>query len=425
MLQTRLNQLRQLGSNTGWLLGVELLAKVSRIVTIIALAASLTPLEYGTVMLALAAHEVIRLVLRSGTGAQIVQCDDKQLPLLAGNAYLVQWLFCLGLAAIQLALAQPIGAFYDNPDVSYLLILMALVYAIYPIVSVNVFLLHRANRMREFSLRNGACIIAENLSIAIFAVCGGGILAVAVGKWVFALGWLLSFVRVSVPHFSVCFQWHRFTSLIHTSSQLVLTELTRSLRLHMDVFIAGRLLSPELFGLYSFAKNAGVGLTNSLSNAYTSALYPYVCRQQRQGEALHSLWIYGAASLIGALFALQALAVPVYVPILFGEQWHAAQTTTAILCLVAIPTIWIDTLCTFKRAKAHYRSELHIRIFCLVVSAALLLITMPQTPVEVALTILFSSVLWLGCLFAPSLKPLKPFRLLNLNLLTSSFRKPL
>ena len=407
MLQTKIKQLRLLFSNTGWLLGVELLAKASRIITIIALAASLTPLEYGTVMLALASHEVLRLILRSGSGAQIVQCSDKQLPRLAGNAYLVQWLFCLALALLQLLLAQPIGAFYANPEITYLLSLMALVYLIYPVVSVKVFLLHRANRMREFSLRNGTCIIAENLTVAVLALCGGGMLAVIAGKWLFAICWLLAFINVKVPHFPVRFQWQQFSTLLHTSGQLVLTEVSRSLRLHMDIFLAGKLLSPELFGLYAFAKNAGVGLTNSLSNAYISALYPYLCRQQRQGEPLRQSWLYAAASSIALLFALQAAGVPIYVPLLFGEQWQTAQMTTALLCLVAIPSIWIDTLCAYQRAQAAYRKELAIRGYCLLSSAAVLLLVAPQTAEAFALTILLSSLLWLGCFVASGRKSLQ------------------
>lgn len=415
----KLAPLKVLICNAGWLLSVELLSKLSRILTIIALAASLTPIDYGTAMLALASHEVIRLILRSGTGAQIVQCAEKDLAEIAGNAYVVQWIFCLGLALLQVGLAFVIGAFYDNSVVTDLLIGMAAVYCLYPIVSVKVFLLQRANKMRAFSLRNGLCILSENLCTAAFAFAGSGLMAVVAGKWAFAICWLIGFYRLPVPSIPIRVQWQRIKTLFHSSSQLVFIEISRAARLHMDVFIAAKLLTPELFGLYSFAKNAGVGLTHSISNAFVAALYPYLCGQNRQVQAgQQQAWIYALATGVGGFFLIQAVLVPVYVPILFDEKWQLGHTTTALLCITGLPAIWIDILCTYKRSLADYKAELFIRTYCLVCSFTVILLVSPQTPEAFAQTLLASSALWLICLLPigkvrRSLCVLQPFSLIR------------
>ena len=70
---------RRLLDNTTWLLLTEMAGKISRILVILALAAHLSAIEYGTVMLALACHEVLKLMLRSGAGTQIIQCSEKNL----------------------------------------------------------------------------------------------------------------------------------------------------------------------------------------------------------------------------------------------------------------------------------------------------------------------------------------------------------
>jgi PST family polysaccharide transporter len=75
MLTTLQDESKRLLNNTSWLMATEIAAKVSRLLVILALAASLGVVEYGTVMLALACHEIFKLILRSGAGAQIIQCS--------------------------------------------------------------------------------------------------------------------------------------------------------------------------------------------------------------------------------------------------------------------------------------------------------------------------------------------------------------
>jgi len=42
---------------------------------------NLADVEYGTVMLALAYHEIFKLILCSNAGAQIIQCTEKITPI--------------------------------------------------------------------------------------------------------------------------------------------------------------------------------------------------------------------------------------------------------------------------------------------------------------------------------------------------------
>jgi PST family polysaccharide transporter len=47
---------------------------------ILVFATSLADVEYGAVMFALAYHEIFKLILCSGAGAQIIQCTEKNYP---------------------------------------------------------------------------------------------------------------------------------------------------------------------------------------------------------------------------------------------------------------------------------------------------------------------------------------------------------
>lgn len=389
---------KRLFSNVTWLLGTELAAKISRIFVIFVLAAQLSAIDYGTVMLALACHEILKLVLRSGAGSQIVQCDKHQLFEFARNGALLQWIICLLLTIFQASIALPIATFYNNPEVAELLIFMAFAYTLYPLVSVNVFLLHRASKMRYYSICNALCIVAENASIGIFAIFDCGIMSVVYGKWVFVLLWVALFYFAPVQKFGIGFNKSVFRALTKSSGQLLSTEFVRALRLQLDVLICARLLSPELFGIYSFAKSAGVGLSQSLNNAFNSALYPYLCDKQRQQTlSSYTFRIYAFTSLIGFSFLLQAIAVPFYVPILFDQQWQQSYLTVAFLCCAALPAIFIDTHCNILRAKAQYQQEMYVRIFCLITSTIGLFLFNANTPVDFALSVLSISAI---CMFA-------------------------
>ena len=400
MLTTLQDESKILLSNTSWLMATEIAAKVSRLLVILALAASLGVVEYGTVMIALACHEIFKLILRSGAGAQIIQCTEKKLPKYARNGALLQWLVCILLASTQAALASPIAGFYDNPSLTPLISLMAVVYLFYPLVSIKVFLIQRQGNMRFYSIRNAVCIVAENISIALFAFLDCGIMSIVYGKWVFTLLWLSLFYSAPAQNFGVGFQRNIFLKLTKTSGQLLSTELVRALRMQSDMLIGARLLSPELFGLYSFAKSAGVGLSQSINHAFNTALYPYLCDKHRSDQLKKYIpMVYLITCSVGTLFLIQAFLVPIYVPLLFEQVWQQNHRVVSLLCLAALPAVFIDTQCNVLRAKAQYQKELYVRIFCLIVSTVGLIAAQATTPENFALTILACSTLWLLTLF--------------------------
>jgi len=392
-IRIQLNSAFVLLSNAIWLLSAEFIAKISRIFTIIVLAAQLSPTSYGTAMLALAFHDVFALLLRAGVGSQLINCKLQQLESFAKNGMFIQWGICITIAIAQLSSADFLASLYDNEAVATLLKVMAVIYIFYPWVSVKISLLKRENKMRWFSIRNGLCVIIENVTIAIAALLGADILAVAIGKITFSIFWLILFSFSPVKSYGVGFTFSIINEMLKTSGKIFNTEFLRGIRIHADTFIAGKLLTPELFGFYTFAKNAGVGLSQSISQVYVGALYPYLCKLQREGQLSAQQNLINALSIsIGLLFVIQALIVPIYVPILFDEKWSPVIPIITILCLVAVPNLVIDIKCCFDRAIEQYHNETITRLICLLINLATLYIFAPNEPMEFAMVIFFSSL---------------------------------
>jgi PST family polysaccharide transporter len=392
-LTIQVNSVIELLSNATWLLTAEFISKISRIFTIVVLAAQLSPTAYGTAMLALAFHDVFGLLLRAGVGSQLINCKPHQLESFAKNGIIIQWVICLTIALAQWNSADYLSSLYDNNNIAILLQIMALIYIFYPWVSIKIFLLQRDNKMRWFSIRNGICVIIENSTIAITALLGADIFAVALGKIAFSLFWLVLFSLSPVKSYGMSFKLSIINKMLRTSGKLFNTEFLRGIRLHADTFIAGKLLTPELFGFYTFAKNAGVGLSQSISQVYISALFPYLCKLERKGRlSVQQNKIVIISLSIGSLFVIQAIFAPIYVPIIFDEKWSTAIPIISILCLVALPNLIIDIVCCVQRVKKQYHRETFTRLVCLIICIGTLFIFSPDEPMEFAITIFFSSL---------------------------------
>lgn len=392
--QTQDNQ--KLFKNTSWLLGVEFLAKASRLVTLLVAAYMLMPADYGIAMLALACHDIIRALMRSGAGSQVIQCGQNDLKRYAQNATIIQWGLGAFLCLLQFILAIAIAAIYEQQALTQLLQVMAFTYLLFPIVSIRVFLNQRTNDLKRFSWVNGVCIISENLSIPVFLYFDAGIMAFAYSKWVFAVLWVVLFLRLPQDNFGFGFHWNTFKTLCKTSYQLVATELLKTSRQHLDTFIAGKVLTPDLFGLYSFAKSSGIGLSQSISNAFNGALFPFMCKLNRAQQLQQKVvMIYSIATVIGALFLIQAALAPWYIPLLFSDNWQNAIPVVATLCFAALGGIWADTLCGYLRAQGLFSIEMNVRLLCIFSLLISLFIFPIGTPQQFANAFLIGSFIWL------------------------------
>ncbi|WP_075187222.1 oligosaccharide flippase family protein [Teredinibacter haidensis] len=392
--------------NTSWMLITEAVAKVSRLITVIAMAACLSPEIFGIACLALACHELIRIFSRAGAGAVVIQCGHAELSETAGNASLLQWCVCVALTLLQFLAAESIADFYQQQELKPLLQIMAITYLCYPIVAVKVFMLQRENRFRYFSLANAVTVSVDNLSIAVFLLLDQGVFSVAYAKIITAVCWVVIFGVASVKTYAPAFKASLFFPLAKTSSHIFAAEGLRVLRAQLDVLIAARLLDPLAFGYYSFAKNAGVGLSQSIITAYISGLYPYVCEQLRRGmgpQVLRKSLTFAAA--ISLVFVAQSLLAPVYIALLFPQKWESSAALVSILCITGVSAIFTDTFSVFLRARRETLREVFLIAFTVVSAALAIILVQPSTSLALAWVTLLASF---SCLL-PLLLQLKIF----------------
>jgi len=367
--------------NMGWMGVAELMSRLSRLLAAVVLARCLGVNDYGVVAIAMTTGELVNVLTRNGIGARIVLASDDQLQGACNEAFYLNRRFCLGLCLLQSALAWPVAYFYQAPQLTGLIIALAGSYLIYPYAMVQVYRVQRANRMKLTGLATGSQVTLDNLLSAALAWHGLGVWSVVLPKLVVAPLWVLLFRYAEPwrPSRRNAIKANDKQSMAF-STDILLTEIIKTLRGNLDKLLIGRMLGLEALGLYYFAINAGVGLSLSLVTAFNTAVYPHLCNLRSSagdfwGGYLSSLrWVGVIAFLV---LGGQALAAPWYVPLVFGEQWLPAISLVIILIISAIPRPLAETAGQMLRAAELTAIDLRWNIAMTLWCCAGLLLAMP------------------------------------------------
>ncbi len=362
--------------NLSWLATGELMVRVSRLLTTLILARYLSLQDYGLAALAVASAEVVRILAANGVGNLILKAEQGKLAIVTQTVFWLNLLIGVGMFCLQFFAAPWIAELYRAPVLESLLRALAFSHLIYPFAMVQFNLLQRDSRMKEAGLIMGATVTLDNLVCAVLALSGFGVWSVIWPKLFAATLWVVVINRRVrwLPRWQ--FSWSELRDARRYSGGVLLAECLKNGRNQFDMFILGRLLPADVFGLYAFARNAGLGISLSLTNGFNTALLPKLCDARRAGEQLASSYFASLATamkFIAPLILCQALLAPVYVPLLFGQQWAPASMLIVALCLSAIPRMVFESASMYFRAADQLRSEnqvalLFTSMFCGVIA---------------------------------------------------------
>ncbi|MEX1666782.1 oligosaccharide flippase family protein [Zhongshania arctica] len=346
--------------NLSWIAAGEMMVRVSRLITTLVLARYLSLNDYGLAALAIATAEIVRVLASNGIGNLIVKAENHKLAVVSATVFWLNLALGLVMFALQYSLSPHIAALYNAPVLSDLLRALSVTHLIYPFAMVQFNLLQRSNRMKEAGLIMGLTVTADNLIAAGLAIAGFGVWSVIWPKIGAALVWVIVINRQVTwqPRWQLALS--ELKSMRRYSGGVLMAECLRNGRNQIDLFILGRVLSPDLFGLYAFARNAGLGISLSLTQGFNTALLPKLCEAQRSGENLVKSYISAlktGMTFIAPIILLQAVLAPIYVPLLFGEQWADASLLISCLCLSAIPRMIFESGSMFFRAGNDLRKE--------------------------------------------------------------------
>ena len=315
----------------------EAATRVIRLGALLIVARRVTPEIFGTAALALSLFELVRVLANAGIGQRLIVAREDELASLCRAAYRLFWLVCLAVAAIQLAVAAMVATVFALPQAGMMLALLALVYCVMPPGLVQIFLAMRAMRMEAVARIAATQNIADSLLTVALVLVWPTAWAIVLPKLLAAPVWTVLARRSTRWDGDSRIAPAPYREFALMGPSVLATELLAALRLNADKLIVGALFGTEILGLYYFAFNAGLGLTQSFVAACNMVVFPHLAKASAaDGVAEFRKAFATGLAMLAPVVAAQALLSPFYVPLVFGETWAPAVPYIALLSLAAL-----------------------------------------------------------------------------------------
>ena len=200
--------------------------------------------------------------------------------------------------------------------------------------------------------------------------------------WALVIGfWFTSFLKF-IFSFIICpfrpkFQYHKeslIDILIFAKGMLGVPVLAY-LALHLDVLVAGKMVSPALVGMYGMALSLVYIPVDLFSRIFVPVLLPAFSEKQNDTETLSKAVLH--ISKVVLLFAIPAIALlMIYskqvLTVVFGSRYSEVSTTFTILCVYIL--LLLNTKIFGNLFFALGKPHLHRKFVGLRVALVLLLI---------------------------------------------------
>lgn len=394
-----INKLKQLLSNgfirnMGWLGVAELVNRIFRLATTVTLARTFSPYDYGMVSVIYTIVEFASVfALRAGIGAKIIQTDEQELKVICNTSYWLNWIVYGLLFIIQCVAAYPIAKFYGNNQLIFPICTLALIYLMCPIFVVQSILIERENRLKVTALCNATQAILSNIILVILAVKGMGVWAVVLSMVLTYPVWIVINYLNHPWRPPTTFTLERWQEITSFGSKLLAVDLLGKLRMNLDYLLVGRFIGIEALGLYFFAFNAGLGISQSILNSITVALFPHLCAVRDDSKQLKKQFFSSLkmiALIVVPLVFLQSSLSPWYVPIIFGQKWVAAIPILILICLCAVPIALSRATSQLLQALDKTHIDFYWNMIFTAIFAVFLLIAVQRGTLWVAAAVLIT-----------------------------------
>lgn len=329
--------------------------RIIRLIASITIARILFPEDFGIAALALTVNELVHVFIRGTVTNKIVQCNLSELDRLCNSAYWINWLLCIVLFIIQSILSVVFMLWHDNLELGLAIMALGLTYFVLPFATIQSALVIRNNQLDVTAKSETLQTVVDSGMTIILAISGFGFWSLIIPKLLAAPTWAVIYRYASKWRPAKVITFDEWRVIFSYSKHVVIADFIIAIRNHIDYLLIGSILGLEALGIYFFAYNAGIGISQGFINAYTTTLYPHLCEAdsniqmyERYKKALITI---SRISIPVILF--QVLTAPIYVPLLFGERWinEGALPILMIICISAITRPFAESATQLLRAS--------------------------------------------------------------------------
>jgi O-antigen/teichoic acid export membrane protein len=317
---------------------------ISWIITILVIR-FLRPEDYGLHAMISVSVYILLLLSTAGIEEAIIQARDlgrEQIRKMFGVLLLVD----LGLCVVQVAIAPLLAAFYRQPRMIPMLWVMAGAFLLIPFNCVPLALLGREIDFKHRSLADLAKAASASVLTLILAINGFGVWSLIFGQ---LIGMLCHTIVLNLFRPWLCwpvFSLKGIERSVAFGGMVMLTAIIWVVCARTDAFIGGRMLGPELLGIYAVGLHVASLPMEKIMPLLHQIAFPAYARVQRQTSeaARHFLKSVRLVSLVTVPLLLGLAAVAKWaVPLVLSERWRVAVLPVTLVSLV-IPLRAIGTM---------------------------------------------------------------------------------
>lgn len=324
-------------SGIAWTAIAKWLSQILSWASTIVVANLLTPTDFGIVGMALVYLGLVQIVNDLGLGAAIVQ-NRGLTTLQLSRLYGLVLLFGLGLMLASMAAAWPVAAFFKNPDVRPVVMVLSVTLFLSSVQLVPRSLLLRELAFPQLAKVDGLQAVAGAAGTLLLALLG-------FGYWALVLGQVASTVLASAllvfkrPHAAA---WPRevreLISTLKFGGHVILSSIGWYVYGNADSTVAGKLLGTASLGAYSMVASLAtapiVQVTGMLQRVTAGIFSATQSDHATLRRYVTGLLEASAFVIFPATFGL-ALVAPDFIPLVLGVQWHEAIVPLQILAVAA------------------------------------------------------------------------------------------
>lgn len=302
------------------------------------LALFVTPAEYGTAALALAAFPILDLATDMGLSAALIHSGDHSPARLSTIFWLNVAMVAVLIAVVLFALAPGLAALYEAPIVGEMLRLYCVKLLLQNIYYVPNAIMNRELRFPELSQIRVVANLVENLSLVALAAGGAGIWCFVYAPLARTLVLAVGIQRCRPWWPGLRFDWAATRDSLHFGLKTSLSRILFFVYTGVDSYVVGYWFGREALGLYRAACDLALDPSRVLGQVVVSVAFPAFSRARERPAALAGLFLHFArinfiiiaTFLIGVVVAAPALLE------LLDARWVPAAPVARILCIAAV-----------------------------------------------------------------------------------------
>ncbi len=294
-----------------------------RIGSLMILARQLSPEDFGLVGMATAFTGVLSVFRDFGLGAAAVQrsdVTDEQI----SNLFWVNVGFGIVLALITAALAPAVVAFYREPRLLWVTVILAFGFFCNALGVQHSAVLQRQMRFTALSVVNVIGLAVSSVAAIVLASAGYGYwalvamtvllpVALTIGVWVTA-AWIPRLPKKGVG----------LRSMIHFGGTITLNSVVVYIAYNLEKALLGRYWGADAIGIYGRAYQLVNVPTDNLNSAVGEVAFSALSRIQDDPQRLRSYFLKGYSLILSLTIPASifcALYAPNLISILLGAKW--------------------------------------------------------------------------------------------------------